>query len=555
MAGFNDTMELERSLLNLMLKSKITLRQHISKLKPAYFTTKERQFIRECIQRTFGTSKGVLTKNLFDYDVHSRIDENERHYYEGEWTLITGMTVADDADVLLDHLHKADIGRQLLDVAEIMVGSVEKGNIEDALRQFRNSAARIAERRDTPPIVELTDYRGRLDIIMDKKQHPEKYLRIKTGFKTFDDRTGGLFPGEMTLISGITGLGKSTLLKQIETGIALFNHNRNVLHICNEEHLLQVQTKFDAQVTRIPYNDFKWATITDEDLERWKQIMEIDLKRPNIGRIFIKEVPAFTDVLLMEESLHELENLGVHIHVVIIDHLPHVRPKEKAWGEYDEQGKAAADCKELGRAYHLSVVVATQAATIVEEKQTKGRRAGKMDVYGSKEQVHVANTSLAITQTGLDESQTDREEWERDVYWLGDIKKNRDGATFSFKMRHHVRYGFVEEVFDKPGAAAKAAADDAAKEGDASIEESKKKAKGQSAVKQEKNIVEPVAAETAPGESVPVEPMPAETVSVPEPPAEPVPDVKPEPAPLTDDSSPASISARIIAKMRKKNSQ
>lgn len=539
MAGFNDTMELERALLNLLLKSKIVLRQHIVKLKPAYFTTKERQFIRDCIQRTFGSSKGLLTKDLFDYDVRSRIDEGERHYYEGEWILIDGLTVASDAEVLLDRLHKADIGRQLLTAAEKMVESVEKGQIDDAVRQLRNSTVKIAERRDTEPVVELTDYRKRLDTLMDKKQHPEKYLGIKTGFKTFDERTGGLFHSEMTLISGVTGQGKSTLLKQIGTGIVLFNHNKNVLHICNEEHLLQVQTKFDAQVTRIPYSDFKRATITDDDIEKWKRVMEIDLKRPNIGRIFIKEVPAFTDVLLMEEAIYELGNQGIHIDVVIIDHLPHVRPKEQAWGEYDEQGKAAADCKELGRAHHLSVAVATQAATIVEEKQTKGRRAGKLDVYGSKEQVHVANTSIVITLKGSDTSQTDREEWERDVYWLCDIKKNRDGATFSFDMKHHVRYGYVEEIFDKATpVAAKDAIADTLKEAE---EEKDKK------VKQQTTEPEKKAPDTTSAPSVTAEPSPT-VVSVPETPA---PKAESEPAPVADDPPPSLMVAPLSARKKK----
>lgn len=539
MAGFNDTMELERALLNLLLKSKIVLRQHIVKLKPAYFTTKERQFIRDCIQRTFGSSKGLLTKDLFDYDVRSRIDEGERHYYEGEWILIDGLTVASDAEVLLDRLHKADIGRQLLTAAEKMVESVEKGQIDDAVRQLRNSTVKIAERRDTEQVVELTDYRKRLDILMDKKQHPEKYLGIKTGFKTFDERTGGLFHSEMTLISAVTGQGKSTLLRQIETGVVLCNHNKNVLHVCNEEHLLQVQTKFDAQVTRIPYGDFKRATITDDDIEKWKKVMEIDLKRPNVGRIFIKEVPAFTDVLLMEEAIHELENQGIHIDVVIIDHLPHVRPKEQAWGEYDEQGKAAADCKELGRAHHLSVVVATQAATIVEEKQTKGRRAGKLDVYGSKEQVHVANTSIVITLKGSDTSQTDREEWERDVYWLCDVKKNRDGATFSFDMKHHVRYGYVEEIFDKATpVAAKDAIADTLKE----REEEKAKKVKQQTTEPEKKIAD---ATSAP--SVTAEPSPT-VVSVPETPA---PKAESEPSPVADDPPPSLMVAPLSARKKK----
>jgi replicative DNA helicase len=531
--------------LNLLLKSKLILRQNVSKVKVEYFTGNERKFIYDCIQRIFKSSKGLLTKTLIDYEIHSRIDDKERHFYEAEWTLIVGMNVVEEIEVLLERLHKAEIGRQLTNVAENMVNLLEKGDIDDALKQLRNTAAKISTHREVKPVIELTDYHSRLELIIDKRLHPEKYLGIKTGFRSFDLRTGGLFPGEMTLVSGITGLGKSTLLKQIETGIALGNVKKNVLHVCNEEHLLQVQTKFDAQITRIPYNDFKQATITDEDLDRWKQAMEVDLKKPNLGRIFIKEVPAFTDVLLMEESLHELENLNVHVDVVIIDHLPHVRPIEKAWGEYDEQGKAAADCKELARSFNLSVVVATQAATIVEEKQTKGRRAGKLDVYGSKEQVHVANTSLVITQTGVDETQQDREEWERDALWLCDIKKNRDGPTFSFKLKHHVRFGFVEETHDKLAPHVKAALDDAVKE----AEEAKKSEKPQESVPvvSEKSLSPEAefAGETPPATDS--SPAAVELAS----------EVAQEPSALevpvaTENLNMETIGASIVARMRKK---
>lgn len=529
MAGFNDTMELERSILNLLLKGKMLLRQYATKLKPEFFVSKERKLIRELIVRTYQTSKGPLTKDIFDYDVKSRIPDKDAHFYEMEWNLIVGMTVTAEADVIIDRLSKAEKGRQLLDAIEQSADMIEKGRIDEAGHHIKTAMAKMAEHRGSPPVVELTDYRHRLDVIMDKKAHPEKYLGIKTGFKKFDDQTGGLFPGELTLVSGITGLGKSTVLKQIETGIAKCNKDKNVLHICNEEHLLQVETKFDAQVTGIPYKAFKLATITDEEIEKWKKVMEVDLKQPGLGRVFIKEVAAFTDVTVIEEVINELENKGIKIHVVIIDHLPHVKPIEEAWGEYDEQGKAAADCKELARAYHIAVVTATQAATVVEEKQTKGRRAGKMDVYGSKEQVHVSNTSIAITLTGKDETQTDRPEWERDVYWLVDIKKNRDGATFTFNAKHHVRYGFVEEMPDEKKEVHEASKAAAKEEEEHQKKAGKSKKKGQDAVPdaQQAPVTTPVSESTTAVK--PESSAQPQTVVQPEPTPEPTPEPASEP--------------------------
>jgi replicative DNA helicase len=514
MAGFSDTMELERSLLSIMLKSKVLLRQFANKIKPEYFTTRERKFIRECIVKTMKNTKGLLSKNIFEYEVNSRIEDKERPFYESEWTLIEGTTATDDVEVLLDRLHKAQVGRQLMDIAETMVTAVEKGDIDNALRQLRNSTSKITEHKETAAIVELTDYQKRLDLIRDKQQYPEKYLGIKIGFKTFDERTGGLFPGELTLASGITGLGKSTFLKQVETGIILCNQNKNVLHICNEEHLMQVSTKFDAQMTQIPYKNFKVATITDEEIEKWRTTMEITLKKPGTGRIFIKEVPAFSDITLIEEALVELENQGIKIHVVIIDHLPHLKPVEQAWGEYDEQGKAAADCKELARSWHIAVVTATQAATVVDAKQSKGRKAGDMDVFGSKKQLHVTNTHISITKIGTDDKQTDLEEWQRDVYWLGNLTKNRDGAKFVFKMKHHVQFGYVEEFFDKLPPKTEEEMKRAIEEGEKALEEDRKAEEEKKGEKPEDKPEE--GQEAAPADKPAEKPVPEAPATVPD---------------------------------------
>ena len=120
----------------------------------------------------------------------------------------------------------------------------------------------------------------------------------------------------------------------------------------------------------------------------------------------------------------------------------------RAWGENDERFKAAADCKELARWLKLPVLVPTQAATEVEEKQIKGKRAGRLDVYGSKGQIHVSNVFIIITDKGkvMDDSQKDLKDWQKDVNWLCDCKKNRDGSPFDFYARHYVQIGKVEEI-------------------------------------------------------------------------------------------------------------
>lgn len=443
MSSFADTVELERALLKQLLGSVVMVRLYMARLRTEFFTSELRVFIFGLMDSVFRTSRSVLTDTVFKYEVESRVpDEAKRAYYLGEWDIVQSNTATDGPEILIAKLEEAALGRDALTATEKAVTLLTEGDITGAVAHMKRSAMNLRNKADSRPLVELTDFEARKKLIEDKKANPDKYAGIKTGFAPLDIRTGGLFPGELTLLAGITGVGKSTMVKQIERNIVVMNPEKNVLHIANEEYLEQVAHKFDASFVEVPYLDFKKATISDEDLERWQEYM----RNWKHGRVFLKEVPAFTDVTLIEQAYRELENKGIPIHVIIIDHLPHVKPIQEVWNENDERAKAASDCKEIARSLRVPVIIPTQAATDVEEKQSKGKRAGKLDVYGSKGQVHVANTFAIITITGYDNSDTTIPEEERDVYWLVDVKKVRDGPTFAFRVKHIVRYGQVVVV-------------------------------------------------------------------------------------------------------------
>ena len=449
MSEFMDTVDLERSLLRLLSKSKIYANLYMHRARPEFFTSETRKFIFGVAQRTHTDTNSHLTKQLVDFDIKHKVDPGEKAIYEGEWNLIEGLSPQETPEAIIDKLMEAVTGRAVMDAADRLADLLEAGDIVKAVETLKQAGMSISTVKDDQPIRKLTDYEHRLKYIRDKQEFPDKYVGIKTGiFPTFDIKTGGFFAGEMTLVAGVTGLGKSTLLKALEWGIVMNNPGKNVLHIANEEYSIQVENKFDSLITEIPYFDFKLGKISDDNIKVWETKMKEMHTTAGFkfGQIYTKEVPAFTDVTLVEQAYRELESKGITIDIIVIDHLPHIVPIMKAYGENDERWKAAGDCKELARSLKVPVVTAGQAATEVEEKQMKGRRAGKLDVYGSKGQIHVANNFLIITYRGRDNTQLDRVEYERDVYWLADCKKNRDGAPFSFLAKHHVYTGKVEEI-------------------------------------------------------------------------------------------------------------
>jgi len=447
MASFDNTVELERTLLHKVMQDNFSCRLHMHKLKELYFTSTVRLFIFELARQTFHDTKSLLTRNIFEYEVNAKIDDKERTFYVGEWNLIEAADSPETVEALVQKLEEAHVGRELSRIGDEVDTYLEKGRIAEALAHIKQNMVTIGFSAEDKPLSELTDIQRRKDILLDKKAHPEKYRGLKTGFSLIDRSIGGLFPGELTLLAGITGTGKSTLVRQLQKNVVVLNPGVNVLHIANEEYQEQVEHKFDALFTEIPYMDFKTADITDDDMAQWEEFMK-DWKSGKFqyGKVFIKEVPAFTDVMLAEQAYRQLESQGIKIGLITIDHLPHIKPIQPAWGENDERFKAAADCKELARWLRLPVVVPTQGATVLEEKQQKGKRGGKLDVYGSKGQVHVANNFIIITDKGKVDDQPNLEEWEKDVLWLVDAKKTRDGPPFWFLARHSVKYGKVEEI-------------------------------------------------------------------------------------------------------------
>ena len=71
-----------------------------------------------------------------------------------------------------------------------------------------------------------------------KAKIQQSYERISTGIKTLDEALGGgIVTGQVILISGEPGIGKSTLLLQVSSNIS---KNRKVLYITGEESAHQV---------------------------------------------------------------------------------------------------------------------------------------------------------------------------------------------------------------------------------------------------------------------------------------------------------------------------
>jgi len=456
MAFKNDTKDIQRRLLKVLISSKMLLRMHFHTIKEEWFTGKERKFIYEEIKQRFEDSHAVISKPLFDFAIESKIEQKYRDIFLAEWNVISGLEISESPESLMSALQLHHTGQQTFDILKEAYDALnEEGDVEKAVSVLRSKTVMLGTGHDDQPIVDITEHDDLVTLIKNKRDKPDEYSGIKTGFSKFDNKTGGLFKAEVTLFASVTGVGKSTLLKQL--GWTIMQAGKNILHVTNEESCDQVRLKYHSLMTDIPYLTLKnphspLYKITDEQIEQYNKSLNDIKNNQTYGKLEVKEIPQFSDASLIERAFIELQNRGIRIDVVIVDYLDHMLPIVKAWGENDEQAKAAADLKGLSIICEVPVLAATQAATVAETKQDKGKKFGKMDVYGSKRKVHATNTLVYIIQehqleTQLEEHGGDRKEIsDCDWIWTLQIAKNRDGDLFSFEAQQHVATGKVTQV-------------------------------------------------------------------------------------------------------------
>ncbi len=111
----------------------------------------------------------------------------------------------------------------------------EWGTLEELSEEVVNKDSKVSNTKS--PYKPIIEYRESAD----SKRGPKN--RLSTGFKEFDRVLGGgLITGEVVLMSGEPGVGKSTMLLQIALNLS---GKKKILYVCGEESPSQLVSRLD----------------------------------------------------------------------------------------------------------------------------------------------------------------------------------------------------------------------------------------------------------------------------------------------------------------------
>jgi len=215
-------------------------------------------------------------------------------------------------------------------------------------------------------------------IIKDLESKEEIEGVVKTGLPNLDRRTGGLWPGLLTVIAGRPSMGKSAFAVNIAANATLAG--KRVLYVTLEDTRYYVVLRMMSRFADVDLTDLTLRKIKHED---WPRVIEaanlISGKKP----LWIEDTSGLTtqairQIVVAHQMLHGLD-------LVIVDHLGEVADK----GESDTSiiSKAASGFRDIAKDLNIPVALLAQLNRKVEERGDKRPMLSDLKQSGKIEEV------------------------------------------------------------------------------------------------------------------------------------------------------------------------
>lgn len=249
--------------------------------------------------------------------------------------------------------------RKQFDMMEAVSEMLEDGKDPDLISNYMSK--QILDTVSDNKSVRMIDYR---DSLKDRVKEVRKRRReggkgvgtIYTGIDSLDKEIGGVDLGEILIIAGATGRGKSILLEHI-TAYNILN-DRKVVHFTNEMKAEQVAFRIDSNLTEIKHRKFERANLSKIQTKKWRADVKSLVKS---GQLKIVEIYQGCSTLDIENTLRKYK---LKPDVLIVDYAQRMSPSftNKSTSELDWMsiGSVVRELKNLALRLPVPLVTAVQ---------------------------------------------------------------------------------------------------------------------------------------------------------------------------------------------------
>ena len=272
-----------------------------------------------------------------------------------------------------------------------------------------------------------------------KMEDPHFDAGIKTGYSYLDSVTDGLREGELLLIGGESGAGKSMLLMNmalqmwlgfntIDMNESQFEGGNSVLYFSLEMPFKPCRNRVLSRLSNCPSKKIRAATLNPDEAKKLKQALRFVGKYPH--QFEIVDIPRGATMESMELIFEEARAL-YNPKIVVIDYLGLMDyDGGKDMDDWLKLGKIAEKVHEFARVHNCIVLSAVQL------NRTKGaKEEDKIGLHRiGRSALIMQNANIAIQI----ESRANEKEYPDMKYH---VIKNRDGELGAGKLIKQLAYG------------------------------------------------------------------------------------------------------------------
>ena len=283
-------------------------------------------------------------------------------------TLVSTVPTAANAGYYAKIVAELAILRRLVEAGTriVQLGYAGDGNeVDDIVDRAQQAIYDVTERRTSedytlleelmqPTMDELEAIGGRAGMMSG----------VPTGFADLDALTNGLHPGQLIVIAGRPGLGKSTMGLDIARSASIKNSQPSCIFSL-EMSKTEITMRLLSAEARVPLHHMRSGSMTDDDWARLARRMGEVAEAP----LYIDDSPNLTMMEIRAKARRLKQRHGLRL--IVIDYLQLMTGNKKSESRQQEVSEISRALKLLAKELEVPVIAMSQLNRGAEQRTDK----------------------------------------------------------------------------------------------------------------------------------------------------------------------------------------
>jgi replicative DNA helicase len=375
----------EQCVLGAMLLSKDAIADVVEVLRPGDFYRPAHQTVYDAVLDLYGRGEPAdpvtIAAELTRDGTLAKIGGAPYLH-----TLIASVPTAANAGYYAEIVRERAILRRLVEAGTKIVqlgygaASGMGGEVDDVVDRAQQAVYDVTERRTSDDYFRLEDVlQQAFDEIEAMGSRGTELYGVPTGFRELDELTNGFHAGQLIVIAGRPGMGKSTLGMDALRAASIKNQLSSVLFSL-EMSRSEITMRLLSAEAQILLSHLRTGQMTDQDWNRLARRMGEIAQAP----MFIDDSPnmSMMEIRAKARRLKQRHDLKL----VVVDYLQLMSSPKRVENRQQEVAEMSRSLKLLAKELEVPVVAISQLNRGAEQRQDKRPQMADLRESGAIEQ-------------------------------------------------------------------------------------------------------------------------------------------------------------------------